>query len=351
MSFRVASSPHNHIKNKTSRVMTLVALACIPGILTQVWYFGYGTLIQILLAMTSAVAAEALCLQQRNYPVFKRLKDNSALLTGLLIGISIPPLAPWWIAIIGSIFAIVIAKQVYGGLGQNIFNPAMAGYVLLLVSFPLSMTLWLPPLTLVEYDISFIDTLMLIFTGYSETGYSLAQLRVDLDGFTMATPLDTVKTGLSNQQTFAELAQLKIFSDELGIGWTAVNIAYLFGGLLLLGLKVINWRIPITFLATLFALSWVAHVASPDGAASASLHLLSGATMFGAFFILTDPVSASTTPRGKMIFAALVALLVFLIRQYGGYPEAIAFAVLLANMCVPLIDYYTKPRVYGHTKV
>lgn len=349
MSFRVASSPHNHVKNKTSRVMMLVALACVPGILTQVWYFGYGSLIQILLAVTTAIAAEALCLQQRNYPVVKRLKDNSALLTGLLLGISLPPLAPWWIAVIGSLFAIVIAKQVYGGLGQNIFNPAMAGYVVLLVSFPLSMTLWLPPLTLVEYDISFVDTLMLIFTGYSETGYSLAQLRVDLDGFTMATPLDTIKTGLTHQQTFSELSQIKVFSEQLGIGWTAVNVAYLCGGLSLIFLKVINWRIPVAFLTSLFIFSWVTHVASPDGAATASLHLLSGATMFGAFFILTDPVSASTTPRGKIIFAVLVGLLVFFIRQYGGYPDAIAFAVLLANMCVPLIDYYTKPRVYGHT--
>ncbi|EWH11057.1 electron transport complex protein RnfD [Catenovulum agarivorans DS-2] len=348
MNFRVASSPHNHVKNKTSRVMALVALACIPGIITQVWYFGFGTLFQILLAVSTAIIAEALCLQQRDYPVKKRLKDNSALLTGLLLGISLPPLAPWWIAVIGSLFAIIIAKQIYGGLGQNIFNPAMAGYVALLVSFPLSMTLWLPPLSLVEYDITLFDTLMLIFTGYSETGYSLAQLRVDLDGFTMATPLDTVKTGLTNQQTFSELSQLKIFSEQLGIGWTAVNLAYLFGGLVLIWMKVISWRIPLTFLVSLFLLSWVAHVVSPDGAASASLHLLSGATMFGAFFILTDPVSASTTPRGKIIFALLVALLVFLIRQYGGYPEAIAFAVLLANMCVPLIDYYTKPRVYGH---
>ncbi|WAJ69496.1 electron transport complex subunit RsxD [Catenovulum adriaticum] len=347
MNFRIASSPHNRLQRKTSDVMLAVALACIPGILAQVWYFGIGVLVQIMLAMAAALIAELICLRQRNRSL-KQLKDNTALLTGLLLGICLPPLAPWWIAIIGASFAIIIAKQIYGGLGQNIFNPAMAGYVVLLVSFPLSMTLWLPPLELIQYDLTTWDMLMVIFTGYSEQGYSLAQFRTNLDGFTMATPLDAIKTGLSNQQTYQEIISQNIFSDSYGLGWMQVNLAYLLGGLWLLQRKIINWHIPTTFILVLFGLSFFYFLAAPESIATPTIQLTSGATMFAAFFILTDPVSASTTAKGRIVYAALIALLVFLIRNWGGYPEAVAFAVLLANMCVPLIDYYTKPRTYGH---
>lgn len=348
MNFQIASSPHTRGRRKTSHVMLFVVFACLPGIVVQSWYFGLGTLVQIMLAISAAMLTESLCLKLRSRPVAPALKDNSALLTGLLIGISIPPLAHWWLAVIGAVMAIGIAKHVYGGLGQNLFNPAMVGYVVLLISFPLSMTLWLPPLPLVEYPLTVQDTLMLIFTGYSETGFSLAQLRVDLDGYTMATPLDTVKTALTNQQTYQEILQQKIFSGESGIAWFEVNLAYLLGGLFLLQQRIINWRMPLTFIATLALCSFVLHAASPDGSASVMFHLFSGATMFAAFFILTDPVSAATTPKGRIIFAALAALLVFLIRNFGGYPDGVAFAVILANMTVPLIDYYSKPRSYGN---
>lgn len=347
MNFRIASSPHNRLQRKTSDVMLAVALACIPGILAQVWYFGIGVLVQILLAMAAALMAELICLRQRDRSL-KQLKDNTALLTGLLLGICLPPLAPWWVAIIGASFAIIIAKQIYGGLGQNIFNPAMAGYVVLLVSFPLSMTLWLPPLELIQYDLTTWDMLMVIFTGYSEQGYSLAQYRTSLDGFTMATPLDAIKTGLNNQQTYQEIISQNIFREQYGLGWMQVNLAYLLGGLWLLQRKIINWHIPVTFILVLFGLSFFYFLVSPESIATPTIQLTSGATMFAAFFILTDPVSASTTAKGRIVYAALIALLVFLIRNWGGYPEAVAFAVLLANMCVPLIDYYTKPRTYGH---
>ncbi|MCU4676481.1 electron transport complex subunit RsxD [Catenovulum sp. 2E275] len=349
MNFKVSSSPHNRIKRKTSDVMLAVILACIPGILAQVWYFGIGVLVQIALAITAALLTEIICLRQRNRS-FMQIKDNSALLTGLLLGICLPPLAPWWIAVIGACFAIVIAKQIYGGLGQNLFNPAMAGYVVLLVSFPLAMTLWLPPLNLIEYSLSAWDMILVIFTGYSDQGYSLAQFRTSLDGITMATPLDAIKTGLSNQQTYQEILQQNIFNHDFGIGWMQVNLAYLLGGLWLLQRKIINWRIPLTFIASLFLLSGICYLASPQSIADPLMQITSGATMFAAFFILTDPVTASTTPKGRIIYALLVASLVFVIRNWGGYPEAVAFAVLLANMCVPLIDYYTKPRTYGHVK-
>lgn len=324
MSFRVSSSPHNRVQRKTANVMQAVALACIPGILAQVWYFGFGVLIQILIAVLTCLAAEALCVRKRNRVVTPVIKDYSALLTGLLLGISLPPLAPWWIAVIGSIFAIVIVKQLYGGLGQNVFNPAMAGYVVLLISFPVSMTLWLPPLSILSYDISLIDCFMVIFTGYSEQGYSLTQFRTDLDGFTMATPLDTIKTGLSNQQTYSELLNLSIFSGATGQGWMQVNLAYLMGGIWLLQRKIINWHIPLSFIFGLGGLSLIYFLASPDSAITPSMALFSGATMFAAFFILTDPVSASTTNKGRVIYGLLIALLVFVIRNFGGYPEAVA---------------------------
>ncbi len=349
MNFRVSSSPHNRTQRKTSDVMLAVSLACIPGILTQVWFFGIGVLVQIALAIAAAICAEAICLRQRNRSL-TQLKDNTALLTGLLLGICLPPLAPWWVAIIGAAFAIIIAKQIYGGLGQNLFNPAMAGYVVLLVSFPVAMTLWLPPVNLIEYELSAWDMILVIFTGYSDQGYSLAQFRTSLDGFTMATPLDAIKTGLSNQQTYQEIIQQSIFSNDLGIGWMQVNLAYLLGGLWLLQRKIINWHIPLTFIVTLFLLCLFSYLAAPGSIAGPWIQITSGATMFAAFFILTDPVSASTTAKGRILYAALIAFLVFIIRNWGGYPEAVAFAVLLANMCVPLIDYYTKPRTYGHVK-
>ena len=144
MAFRIASSPFTHNRQNTSTIMMMVILACIPGLIAQVWFFGYGTLVQLTLAIVIALLAEGAVLQLRKQPVKKRLGDNSALLTAVLLGVSLPPLGPWWMVVLGTIFAIIIAKQLYGGLGQNPFNPAMVGYVVLLISFPVQMTTWLP---------------------------------------------------------------------------------------------------------------------------------------------------------------------------------------------------------------
>lgn len=350
MSFRTASSPHTRAQNKTANIMMQVALACLPGIAMQVWYFGIGVIVQILLAVIAAIATEYLCLRLRKRPL-TALQDHSALLTGVLLGICLPALAPWWVAVIGSVFAVALAKHVYGGLGQNIFNPAMAGYVVLLISFPVAMTGWLPPSSLVIYEMTFSDTISVIFTGYSVQGYSVEQLRSDIDGITMATPLDTVKTALAAGLTYQESLSSPIFSSSgTGKGWFAISIAYFAGGLYLLKQGIIRWHIPFSFLSALLVFSFIAHATSPDGVASPLIHLTSGATMFAAFFILTDPVSASTTNKGRLIYGALVAFLVIIIRIEGGYPDGVAFAVLLANMCVPLIDYYTKPTAYGHAR-
>ncbi|AKJ42241.1 electron transport complex subunit RsxD [Pragia fontium] len=348
MSFRITSSPFSHSQQSTQRLMLLVVLACLPGIAAQWYFFGYGNLIQIALAIIVALLSEGLVLKLRHIPVIPRLADNSALLTALLLGISIPPLAPWWIIVIGTFSAIVIAKQLYGGLGQNPFNPAMVGYVILLISFPIQMSSWLPPEPLQATHIGFIDTLSIIFTGHSQSGDDVFKLMLGIDGVSQATPLDTLKTGLRSGHTMAEILSQPIYDSLAGIGWQWVNAGFLLGGLYLLWKKVIQWHLSLSFLLTLTIISTLGWLLDPTHNTAPWFHLFSGATMLCAFFIITDPVTASTTAKGRIIFGALVAVLVWLIRSYGGYPDGVAFAILLANITVPLIDHYTQPRVYGH---
>ncbi|VEB98223.1 Na(+)-translocating NADH-quinone reductase subunit B [Cedecea lapagei] len=349
MVFKIASSPFTHNQRSTARIMMLVSLAALPGIAMQWYWFGWGTLIQVALGIVSAMAAEALVLRLRKRPLQSQLGDNSALLTGLLLGISIPPLAPWWMVVLGMVFAIIIAKQLYGGLGNNPFNPAMIGYVVLLIAFPVQMTSWLPPQSIAATVPGFVDSLQVIFHGATATGGTMDTLRMGVDGISQATPLDTFKTGLHAGHSAEQLLSAPIYGGALaGLGWQWVNLAYLAGGLFLLWRGTIRWHIPAGFLVALTVCSTLGWVISPEKCLSPMVHLLSGATMLGAFFILTDPVTASTTNRGRLIFGALVGLLVWLIRTYGGYPDGVAFAVLLGNITVPLIDYYTRPRAYGH---
>ncbi|MBO1518708.1 electron transport complex subunit RsxD [Oceanisphaera pacifica] len=346
MALTISSSPHSTIALDTPTLMRRVCYCLIPGILVQWWFFGAGSLIQIALAVLTAYGAEALVLRLRGRRL-SHLKDNSALLSAILIGIAIPPLAPWWLVVIGTSFAIIVAKQLYGGIGQNLFNPAMVAYVLLLVSFPLQMTSWLPPLELQLYPVSFADSFSAIFTGFTQDGFSPHQLKELADGTTMATPLDTLKTGFTQGHTHSEIITNPVFSGLAGIGWQWVNLAYLAGGLMMLRLKLISWPIPVAIVVSLFVFSLIGFLISPDTTIGPSMHLLSGATMLGAFFIATDPVSAATTFKGRLVYGVLIGLLVYLIRTFGGYPDAIAFAVLLANMTVPMIDALTKPTTYG----
>ncbi len=349
MVFRIASSPYTHNQRQTSRIMMLVSLALLPGIAVQWFNFGWGSIIQLLLAIASALAAEAVVCKLRKQSASTLLGDNSALLTGLLLGISIPPLAPWWMVVLGTVFAIIIAKHLYGGLGHNPFNPAMIGYVVLLISFPVQMTSWLPPQSLAAIQPDFLDTLRMIFTGHTLNGDTMSQLKMGIDGISQATPLDTFKTGLRAGGNAAQLMHTPMLNGVLGgPGWQWVNVAFLAGGLFLLGKNLIRWHIPVSFLLTLTVCSLLGWLMAPEHFASPLVHLFSGATMLGAFFILTDPVTASTTNRGRLLYGALAGVLVWLIRSFGGYPDGVAFATLLANITVPLIDYYTRPRVYGH---
>ena len=347
MAFINASSPHQVIRLSTEKLMKMVILCLIPGIALQCYFFGIGVLIQIILASLVALASEAMILKIRKRPISLTLKDNSALLTGVLIAISIPPLAPWWIITIGTFFAIVFVKQLYGGLGQNLFNPAMAAYVLLLISFPVQMTTWIPNHSLLPFSTSLFDQINAFFTGFTSDGYTVQQLSVDIDGLTMATPLDTTRNALQSGQLITDIVQSAAYKSS---SWQAIhwiNLGFLLGGLVLLYKRVIQWYIPIGFLAAMSVFSSIAFFYNPEINVSPFFHLFSGATMLGAFFILTDPVTASTTVKGRILYGVLIALIVVIIRNIGGYPDAVAFAVLLGNMCVPLLDYYTQPKAYG----
>lgn len=348
MAFFIASSPHAHSRKSTPDLMKWVAMCALPGLVAQTYFFGWGTIIQLMFAIVIGLSLEALVMVLRKRSPMSALRDHSALVTAWLLAIAIPPLSPWWVITIGLIFAILIAKHLYGGIGQNLFNPAMVAYVVLLISFPVQMTSWISPIELQSSAIGSGDALSLIFTGFNLEGLSLQQIRTGIDGITMATPLDAFKTALRSGNTPSEALTQPQFGALAGIGWEWVNIAYLIGGLILIKQRVIYWYIPVSFLISLTVMSSLFMLITPGETASPMVHLLSGATMLGAFFIATDPVSAATTVKGRLLFGAFIGAMVFIIRSWGGFPDGVAFAVLLGNMCVPLIDYYTKPRTYGH---
>lgn len=340
MAFLKLSSPHAHGPMSTPRVMRLVLLATIPGVFSLTWFFGFGTLINMLWACLFAIGFEALALKLRKRPLGFYLSDCSALVTAFLLGIALPPAAPIWLIAIGIGFAILICKHMYGGMGYNPFNPAMAAYVLLLISFPVAMTEWLAPRGAINAAelAGPVDALLL----------SLGLGTSQVDAVTMATPLDILKQNdaLLLDDLWSQTPQYGRFA---GLGWEWANIGFLLGGLYLLYRRVFTWHAPVSMLATLTLMSALFY----DGGSSASggsplFHLLSGATMFGAFFIVTDPVTSAVSNRGRIIYGALIGVLVYTIRNWGNYPDAVAFAVLLMNFAAPFIDHYTQPRTYGH---
>jgi electron transport complex protein RnfD len=315
--------------------MQSVLLATIPGVIVLTHFFGFGTLVNILWGSIVALACEALALKLRRRPLGFYLKDYSALVTAVLLCIALPPYAPWWLIAVGIASSILLAKHLYGGLGYNPFNPAMVGYVILLISFPIQMTAWAPPRGLGELP-GFIEALQACFTPAA------------YDGTTMATPLDLLKQ--NNSLLIKDLwNQYPQFGRWSGLGWEWANIAFLAGGVWLLYQRIFTWHAPVAMLVTLGLLAAIFY----DGGSSASggsplFHLLGGATMFGAFFIVTDPVSSAVSLRGRLIFGAMIGVLIYTIRIKGNYPDSVAFAVLIMNFAAPFIDYYTQPRTYGH---
>ncbi|HHH39233.1 MAG TPA: electron transport complex subunit RsxD [Sedimenticola sp.] len=341
MQFPTITSPHTARPNSVTRAMLWVIIALIPGAVALTWYFGWGIPIHMALATATALGAEALVLRLRKRPVKPALMDLSAVVTALLMAVALPPLLPWWILVIGVVFAIVVVKQLYGGIGYNPFNPAMAGYVLLLVSYPVDMTSWVPPRMLDTHTLDFLQTLTLIFTGQLPAG-------LDWDAVTAATPLDAMRTQLDQNMMISEIRKSPLWGDFGGKGWEWVGNWFLLGGLVLLYKRVITWRIPVSMLGGLLVMAMLFHFLDQETHPFGLFHVFSGGAILGAFFIATDPVTASTTPRGQLIYGALIGILIYIIRTWGGYPDAVAFAVLLMNLAAPTIDYYTRPRVFGH---
>jgi len=336
------TSPHTHSKRSTGQLMRLVVFATLPGLAALTLAFGWGSLFNVLLASLSALGFEALIMKLRGRPVMFYLRDCSALVTGVLLGLALPPYCPWWLVVTGSGISIILAKQLYGGMGYNPFNPAMVGYVVLLISFPVEMTQWAAPAATLGDGQSLV--------GLGE-GMKQIWLGVPVDGYTAATPLDVVKqnTGLLLEDLYASDPTLSA-GLIAGAGWELVNVGFLIGGLFLLYQRVFTWHAPVAMLAALTFASLFFYDGSAQSQGSPLFHLFSGATMMGAFLIVTDPVSSAVSTRGRLVYGALIGLLLYAMRAWSNYPDAIAFAVLLANFAAPFIDYYTLPRTYGHKK-
>jgi electron transport complex protein RnfD len=271
--------------------------------------------------------------------------DGSAILTGLLLALSLPPWAPWWIAVLGGAFAMVVGKHVFGGLGANVFNPAMLARVALLVSFPLEMTTWANPAPLFAAGSpGFLEGLAITFQGIP-----------DMDAVSSASYLGHVKTELtqgagvsSALQNVYNVRDAILGSRHGSLGETPA-LLLLAGGLLLLAKRIISWHVPLSMLATIALFASVMHFLDPEQYTGPLFHVLAGSTILGAFFIATDLVTSPSTRRGQLVFGAGCGLLIYVIRTWGGYPEGLSFAVLLMNAVTPIIDYYIKPRVYGRT--
>lgn len=344
MKLKTPTSPHIHADITVAALMRRVLVALVPAIVTSIYFFGWGLLVHIAVAIAVGLGCEALMLKLRHRPVKPFLQDGSVLVTATLLAFCIPPLSPWWITAIGVFFAIVVAKHLYGGLGYNPFNPAMIGYIILLISFPKEMSSWMPAHILNGLEVGLADTIRIIFAG--DFPYKLS-----IDALSMATPLDSVKAELGLSKTVDEIkAGSAIFGDFGGVGWEWIGNWIFLGGVWLIYKKVISWQVPLAMLGSLFTIALIFYLKDASNYASPMFHIFSGAAMLGAFFIATDPVTSCTTPLGRILFGAGVGILTYVIRVWGGYPDGVGFAILLMNMAAPTIDYYTQPRVYGHNR-
>lgn len=342
---KIAHSPHAHAPVSLAKVMGTVLLALTPATLFGFWLYGWPAINLWAVSLAAAIVGEAFAVSLQGRAVRPVLMDGSGILTAWLLAISLPPFAPWWIAALGSLFAVVIGKQVFGGLGQNPFNPAMAARVMLLISFPLEMTTWVAPAPLGSaHAPGLIESLRITF------------MHPPLDGMASASLLGHVKTeftrGVGLDQALAGYyAPLDaLWGSRAGsLGETAA-LLILLGGLFLIARRIITWHAPVAMLLGVAAPALVFNMVNPDHYAGPMYHLLSGGLMLGAFFIVTDPVTSPNTAAGQFIFGLGCGLLTWIIRSWGGYPEGVAFAVMLMNAATPLIDYYVKPRIYGRDR-
>ncbi|MEM7084433.1 MAG: RnfABCDGE type electron transport complex subunit D [Pseudomonadota bacterium] len=336
------AAPHIRRARSVRAIMYEVSLALVPAALAHVWFFGPGLLLNTLIAACVALACEAFMLTLRGQPRQPYLQDGSALLAAVLIAFALPPLTPWWVTATAAAFAMIVAKHLYGGLGFNTFNPAMAGYAVVLVSFPTELALWTQPRG--EHDaLSWLHTLHVTFTGALPDDLSW-------DHITRATPLDSVQTGLTQGAMLSELLLDPRLSAYGGHPWITINVLIAIGGVWLVFRRLISWHIPIGVIGGVVLSALAGRMIDSDAYSPVFFHLLSGSVMLAAFFIATDPVSAATSRRGKLLYALGIGVLIYSIRAWGSYPDGVAFAVLFMNMLVPLIDHFTIPRAYGHAR-
>ena len=342
MRFAPAILPYLRPVTGVGSMMREVCLALLPAAVLYFAFFGFGILFNIALCVLACCATEAAILALRRKPVVPVLGDYSACLTGILLAFALPPYLPIPVTLVACVSAIALAKHAYGGIGFNPFNPAMVGYIVVLVSFPVAMSSWLPPglgdLDYVRPDVG--QRLAYLFTGQWPES-------LQVDAVTRATPLDIVRTGLREQQTFGELANSPLFGTFGGYGWEWVGNGIILGGAWLLYRGIIRWHIPVAVLVGMLAPATLDAMASSGAHPGPAFHLFSGATLLGAFFIATDPVSAATSPRGRLVYGFGIGFTAWAIRTWGGYPDGIAFAVVLWNAAVPLIDRFTTPRIMG----
>ncbi len=324
----MGSGLHNKTPGNVSQVMLLVIAALLPGLVVFIYQTGWGGLINLGIAAIAAILFESLALILRHKQPLAGIKDYSALVTGLLIALCLPPLLPWWITVLAVMFAVLLAKHCYGGLGQNIFNPAMAGYAIILVSFPRELSLW--PTLPDAFTTTLTSAVHATFNG----GLGLLP---NWDALTGATALDKTRD-LSLQQTAIPMIKEQTHGLFGAINSEWINLAYLVGGVGLIAKKVISWQIPAGVLSGLLLCTLLETLIAGPTPMGPGFHLFSGATMLCAFFIATDPVSAAASNRGRIIYGAGIGALVFAIRTWGSYPDSIAFAVLLMNCLVPMID-------------
>jgi len=345
------SSPHMHGGNNIQMTMFSVIIALIPAAMVSVYLYGWLAAFLLITCIGVSLATEYFSLKLMGKKT-ERVWDGSAGLTGLLLALTLPAAVPWWMAVFAAVFAILLGKQLYGGLGHNPFNPALAARVVLLISFPLHMTSWIVPMhmgaTLDMYG--FVTSLKFFFLGPDA-------VQQTWDAITMASPLGYLKTELSQGVTVTEALVNYNYSTlhafigrEAGSLGEGSALALLMGGVWLMARHTISWHIPLSYLATVAVFAALFNLINPDVYAPAMFHLLAGGLILCAFFMATDPVSSPSSAIGKVVFGIGCGVLTWVIRTFGNYPEGAMFAVVLMNMITPLIDYYVRPRVYGHKR-
>ncbi|MFK8051978.1 MAG: RnfABCDGE type electron transport complex subunit D [Woeseiaceae bacterium] len=345
MRFEPAITPYLRPTTGVAAMMREVTLSLVPAIVIYFFFFGFGIFFNVVLCVVACVGFEALAVKLRRVPIEDTIGDFSAVLTGVLLALALPTYLPVHITLIACATAILLAKHAYGGLGFNPFNPAMVGYALVLISFPVEMSTWLPPqLGDIDYVRPLVtERLAYLFTGDWPVGMTL-------DAVSRATPLDIVRTGIADSEMYAEMRISPLFGDFGGYGWEWIGNFIAVAGFWLLYRGIIRWHIPVAVLVGILAPATIATMASSGALPGPGFHLFSGATLLAAFFIATDPVSAATSPRGRLIYGFGIGFIAWAIRSYGGYPDGFAFAVLLMNAAVPLIDRLTTPRIMGHER-